>query len=235
MPGNDEIFNSAPLNDGVTLDTLVGDNQKYKTPDELAKAYVNADNHLDELRRDNAQLKAERDALKITPPVVQEQAKQDPAPPVTPKAPEVVDTRSQIREELKAITLEQKFEENVETTAQKLIEVYGDPARASEAVKRRAAELGVGVEWLRDAAARSPSAFYASMGIKPNEAPTNRETPAPKNEMRTDVNLNQRAGSKQSYAHFNELRKTDKARYYSVAVQAEMQKAAREQGDAFYA
>jgi hypothetical protein len=58
-----------------------------------------------------------------------------------------------------------------------MIEVYGDSAKANEAVTRRAGELGVSVDWLRDSASRSPNAFFATMGITKGQVSSSPASP----------------------------------------------------------
>jgi hypothetical protein len=50
------------------------------------------------------------------------------------------DFRSQIRDEVKALNEADRAKANVESAAAKMIEVYGDSAKANEAVVRRAQE-----------------------------------------------------------------------------------------------
>lgn len=236
----DDIFGDQPLNDAVSLDTLVGEGKKYKDVDALAKAYANLDNFVEEVKRDNATLRAERDAKAFqNAQGNQEQARQpDPAntPSETPK-PQVneKDLRTLVSEVMEDTINSRRLAENVETTAAKMIEIYGSASAAQQAIINKARELGVTPDWLRDASARSPQAFFVTMGVDPsNGGPRqNRSTPAPHSDVRIipDVNGNNNG---RNYNYYQELRKTNKAAYYSANVQAEMQKNARELGDAFY-
>lgn len=229
-----DVFADQAQNDDVTFDTLVGEGKKYRDAAELAKAYVNADSHIEELRRDLAQARARSDAEKNQEPVVPTQQQQsDPTPAVTERPQSNEDLRTLVGRELEALTESKRFEENVESTAQTLVNHFGDAQKANQAVKDKARELGVSPDWLRDSAARSPKAFYATMGINPdgNER-RDSSTPAPRSDIRLESN-NQ--NGKKNYAYFETLRKSDKATYYSQSVQNEMHRLAKEQGDAFYA
>lgn len=231
-----DIFGDQPVNDDVTIETLVGDGKKYSDPNNLAKAYVNAESFLEDLKRENALLRARNDAKEMNQLDSDgklEQRQPDPALVDTPK-PQAndKDLRTLISEELQNLTESQRFERNVQSTAERLIAEFGSGTKAQEAIQNKANELGVSPEWLRDAAARSPNAFYATMGI-PSESvtPASRETPAPKSDIRINPNT---SGEKLTYAYYQGLKKQNKAAYYSAGVQAEMQKQARELGDAFY-
>lgn len=232
-----DIFGDQPINDDVTVDVLVGDGKKYSDVNNLAKAYVNVENFAEELKRENAILRAKQDAKDLNAPEPNSQQPPQnandqgaPAEPVKAQVNEK-DLRTLVSEQLQELDTVRKFENNVETTAQKMVEVYGSAAKAQEALAQKARELGVGIEWLRDAAARSPQAFYATMGI-PDSPPSSASTPAPKNELRIEQkNLN---SGRKDYSYFQDLRRTNKSLYYSAGVQNEMQRLAREQGDAFY-
>ncbi len=227
------VFADQAQNDDVTIDTLVGEGKKYRDVSELAKAYVNADSHIDELRRDLAQARARSDAEKNQEPVVPPQQQQsDPTPAVSERPQNTEDLRTLVGRELEALTESKRFEQNVETTAQTLVDYFGDAQKANQAVKDKARELGVSPDWLRDSAARSPKAFYATMGINLEAEKRDTSTPAPRSEIRLESNQN---NGKKNYAYFEQLRKSDKATYYSQSVQNEMHRLAREQGDAFYA
>lgn len=239
MADEPNIFSPDPVNEDVTADILIGDGKKYKDANDLAKAYVNADTHIGELRRDLLAAKAELDVLKTNSttrpndvPGEDTQQRQDP-PHVDPNIPSPKvneeEFRDTLRREVEALDQEKRASQNAEAAAQRLVEHYGDAAKANEAVRRRAQELGVSTEWLRDAAAKSPQAFYASMGIDQNA--TSRSSPAPRNDFVPD-RQNMRGAKK--YSDFEELRKTNKVKYYSPETQREMQELAREQGSAFY-
>jgi hypothetical protein len=232
-----DIFGDQPINDDVTVDILVGEGKKYTDVNNLAKGYVNAENFIEELKRELALERAQKDANTLnntdgsnqqqtpTPPT-----SATPSEPVKPQSPE--DLRTLISEEVANLAQSKRFEENIESTASRMVEVYGSPAKAQEALAAKAKELGVNVEWLRDAAARSPSAFYATMGIPSTpQTPTSTETPAPRSDVRVSPVMN---GGEKNYNYFQELRRTNKSQYYSTETQAEMHRLAREKGDAFY-
>lgn len=234
-----DIFSADPVETDttITLADLVGEDKKYKDPDEVAKAYAHAEGHIRTLERDLAALRAQKD-LEANKPNNLPNPNPDPAQPDPADQPDLArsdpneekDFRSRIREEVQALSQEQRAVQNAETAAQKMVEVYGSVEKANEAVRTRAQELGVGTEWLRDAAARSPTAFYATMGINPDATPSNRETPAPHSE----VNLNRGDPKVRNFEYFDSLRKSDPKLYFSASVQREMMKEARAQGENFY-
>lgn len=223
----------------VSLNDIVGEGKKYSNPDELAKAYAHVENHARTLEAENAQLRASRDVNDATnknqktPEEIEReqlQNKQDQANSEAPKnssAPDVNDFRSQIRDEVRALNEQDRAKANMDLAATRMVEVFGSEQAASEAIHKRAQELDVSVEWLKDSASRSPSAFYASMGITGTGG--NRSTPSSTPEVRLQDNSNTR-----NFEFFDKMRKEDPKLYFSANTQTEMLQEAKRQGADFY-
>lgn len=60
--------------------SLVGENQKYKTPEDLAKAYSNADQFIETLKEDNRKLREQVTQAKTIDEVLERMSKQNVAP-----------------------------------------------------------------------------------------------------------------------------------------------------------
>src|SRR5690606_2270454 len=132
-----------------------------------------------------------------------------------------------VRQELAKADEQKSFSTNVDKVAQRLSDEYGSVQKANEVVNAKAKELGVSVEWLMDAAGKSPNAFFATIGL--NGAHSN-NTPVSFSER----NVRDGGGSKKNYKYFEELRKSNSKAYYSAPVQRELFTARKELGDAFY-
>lgn len=220
--------------DPITVDTLVGDGRKYKNPDELATAYANADAYIERMKAENAEREAElkvlrdlaeaRSKAKETPAGDEGDRHKQPDPSNTPK---VEDISELVRQELKNSKLEERRTTNINRAAEVMTKHYGSPAKAQEAIRRRAEELGVGFEWLRDAAADSPGAFFASMGIDPNSRSAS--TPGYSNDA-----VRRSSEGARDFTYWEEMRKTNPKAYFSAEVQKQMFTARRELGDKFY-
>jgi len=234
----DDVFSADPVEPSVdlTLNDLVGEGKKYKDPDELAKAYANIEAHTKTVERENAEIRARLDILEANPPNDEGNSGREQVPigdnQSTPpnKAPNPSDNedfRSQIRDEVKALNEAERAKANIESAAQKMIEVYGDAAKANEAVARRAQELGVSVDWLKDSASRSPSAFYATMGITSDRS---QSTPASSG----NVHLNDQGSNIRNFEYYDKIRKENPKLYFTAAMQREMYNEARKQGGDFY-
>lgn len=70
----------AATTDGSLFTALVGETQKYKTPDELAKAYNNADQFIETLKEENRKLREQVVSAKTIDEVLERMSKQDNAP-----------------------------------------------------------------------------------------------------------------------------------------------------------
>lgn len=224
----------------ITFEALVGEEQKYKTPDDLAKAYGHADAHISKLEREMAEMRAENKVLKDlaeTPKKKQEDdnlRSQEPDPADDPSAnrnkvvDENVDLNSLIREELDKADKERSFSGNVNAVAEKLEKFYGSASAAQRAVAEKAKELNVGVDWLMDIAGKSPSAFYNTVGIDQRSF----STPSAGG----DVNTQSfgRDANRKNFAYYENIRKTDPKLYYSAGLRKEMFAQAQAQGERFY-
>jgi hypothetical protein len=240
----DDIFN----NDGVTpsddnaLEQLVGEGKKFKSVDELAKAYANANNHIDELRTD---LQSTREFISDELKKLAEQRNQEPPKPVTetggnqnlaPVAPasdpaEDLDTR--IAKALEERDTLKRLQGNANLVQEVLVERLGDVTKAAEAVVAKARELGLQPSDMKELAAKSPKAFLTTMGIDADSKPTSNSTPAPSSDVNPH-NMNTGAPKPNTYAYFEQIRKSDAKLYWNPKTQAAMHKAAQEMGEAFF-
>ena len=85
----------AATTDGSLFTALVGETQKYKTPDDLAKAYNNADEFIETLKEENRKLREQVTSAKTIDEVLERMSKQNVAPeadnpPVQGLTPDVV-------------------------------------------------------------------------------------------------------------------------------------------------
>lgn len=241
MPINiDELFATnvnTPSLDDVTADVLVGEDRKYKTADDLAKAYVSADSFIENLKAENARLAAEKKVLEdLSKNSLNNPS--EPAPratehnaPVERNADEgKIDITAKIREEFLALDEEKKKAANINAAAETMTKFYGSPEKAKEALSKRAVDLGVSAEWLLDAAAKSPNAFYASMGITPNATGSS----SPNADVGNDAVFRGNPTGQKGMKYWNEIRKSNPKLYYSRDMQRQMFESRKAMGDNFY-
>jgi hypothetical protein len=93
---DNQTTNTAPATTDAQLFTaLVGEGQKYKTPEDLAKAYTNADQFIETLKEENRKLREQAASAKTIDEVLERMSKQNVAPeddnpPVAGITPDVV-------------------------------------------------------------------------------------------------------------------------------------------------
>lgn len=239
------IFDDTPSNepeinvDDITLDVLVGEDRKYKSPDELAKAYAHAEAFIAAQKADKIRLEAENKVLKDltetprNPPVEPSKAPDgqnhdDPAAEPNRENEEKKDLSALIKEELDRAKQETSFADNVNAVSEKLASYYGDSRKAQEAIAKKAQELNVSTKWLMDIAGTTPSAFYGIVGIDAKSLST------PVSEGDVNTAAFGRQTNKKGFRYYEEIRKNEPKRYWSSEIQREMYAQARQLGEAFY-
>lgn len=228
----------------ITLDSLVGDDKKFKTPDDLARAKFESDRVILAREREMAELREELAKRKTTEelfeqikqrtPPVERQATEDQPPAVTPPLTDE-DLAARIRAITQQDSVAQRTQKNLEDVTAGLVELYGDEDKANEVVKRRAQELGVPVTFLEDVAKQGPTAFFATLGVQsPKGTPG-----APRSDVNTASFSENRGGPKPgTYGYYQALAKTMKPEeYFSPRIQNQLMKdafAAEARGEDFY-
>lgn len=232
----DTIFDAPET---TAFEEIVGEGKKFKSPEDLARAKIEADRtiearneelerHREEIRRQAQEielLKRPREPLAQEPPKAADRPVED-----EPNK----DLASRIREELRQAQEEDVQAQNIRSVANRLTEVYGSPDKAREVVVAKAEELGLSVEFLQSVASKSPKAFFAQLGLAENTPSQNQ------NSSRSDVNTvalantSSSAPKQGSYASYEEMRKTQPKRYFSAEIQNQMFADAKRLGDAFF-
>ena len=226
-----------PLSDDKD-DVLKGkiEELKTKSPEELAKGKAHADQFIEFLKEQNKglveelekrsgseklleELRAERDGKKKT-----EAPKGDDSPGLVPE-----DLDTLIEEKLNSINNKKSLESNARKVDEELRNVYGDKAR--EFIANKAKELGLGVSYLGDVAAKSPNAFYQLVGMDKKESSSPGMSQGTVNQEALDKSGSLTPGSN---AYYQKLRREDAAKFYSPAVQRKMFEDRKKMGDSFY-
>lgn len=222
------------------IEQYVGEGKKYSNVGELAKAYANADRHIVELNSDLAKNKSELTSVKDllmtnllndpneikepTPPNEQQPPAEPPVTP-TPPAEDGVDLSQKIEDALVEREAMQRRKVNATNTEKVMLEQFENREAAIKAVEDRAKQLSVEPTFISNLAFESPTAFFELMGINPDLAPRNTDTPAPRSDVNpqrlADANPRTKEGT---YRFYSELRKSDPAKYRSAEVQNQMMK-----------
>jgi hypothetical protein len=125
---------------------FVGEGKKYSSIEVALGAIPHAQQHIENLEAENARLRAA-------------EANADKDQIATPATPELDQNkmREEARHVYQQISAEQVRSSNIATADNAMLEKYGD--KRGEVTASVAAELGVSVKFLEEAAAKSPKAF----------------------------------------------------------------------------
>lgn len=217
---------------------LVGEGKKYKDQTALARAVLEKDSFIEQLKRENAEARKEvssRIAMEtfldnlnkkvVVPPADTSTQRTPPAEPVAEATKgislEDVDNLLSKREGERSAA--QNFKQSV-AAAQK---AFG--ANYQHVIEQKANEIGSSKEELAELAKKNPKAFLRLIGA---ENPVNPQQVAPNTSSVTLPSGFVNTGKK--YKDYQELRQKDPAKWLSPSVQLEIYKAAMEQGEAFY-
>lgn len=236
-----DIFDEAtPSDEADFLAEYVGEGKKFKDVNELAKAYANADKFIPELKSDlqstrefiAEKLKEIAERNQVQPNSQNDEPRApNPAPAAPPNASED-DLETRIMKALEERDEVQKLRTNAKIAEDGLVLHYGDQDKAVEAVRQKAAEMGVEPGFLKEMAYKSPKAFFNLMGVNPDQKPQSNSTPSPS----SDVNprtLGAGQPKPNTYQYFDELRKSNPSLYWTQKVQNELHRAAQENPDFF--
>lgn len=219
-----------------------GDN--WKDPEVLAKGKLEADNFIVELKNELERLKQEvnkQDYAKELLSQLQEKATStadvNPAVAQDNRSGSQQDdnTMSSVSEEtLKSLvekTLTEReqqntVKQNLDLVNQRMEETYGTDAPAT--VYKKAQELGMDVERLKALAAESPTAFFTLIG---EEQPRSSQ-PIVQGSVRTE-GVNMQRNDERNFQYYQNLRRQNKALYYSPKIQQQMMADRQRLGDKF--
>lgn len=116
--------------------------------------------------------------------------------------------------------------QNLSYVDKELDKAFG--TEAVDVVKKKAAELGMSMDRLKDIASESPNAFLTLVGEKP-KTPFN---PMVQGSVRTE-GVNMQTTADRNWAYYQNLRRTDSNTYYSPKVQQQLMEDKMRLGDKF--
>ncbi len=233
MTDETEVNNAFNAEEKV-LDTLVGEGKKFRDAEALARGKKEADDFITRLQAENAMI---REELKKRP------TEEDIAKKVKESLQSSTTTTTQtnganqpsISEESLVPTVRKIMAGEQERTTQttniasvtkKLDDLYGDRQKAQAFLVTKANELGVSVKYLEQTAATSPKAFYNLVGVADTPNTSSSTSVKSKGTINTE-NFN-KAPSEDSWEYYQKLRRENKAKYFSPAVQNELHRKVKE-------
>lgn len=239
MSNQDDLFdksNSNPEgNENPDFTDLVGEGKKYSTVEKLASSAADAQRYISSLERERDELREDVSKGTSLDSILDHITSKNNqvAEQGTPPAPSQVnqgDITSLVRDEVTNLFKQDRqqsiYDMNRNKVQDRLKEKFGD--KASEVLKSKAAEVGLTVEKMGELAQTSPQAVLEYFK---DVTPSAQRTEGSFNTDSTSVTNSIKVGT-QSY--YNQIRKEDSTKYFSNKIQLEIQKSAKELGDAYY-
>jgi hypothetical protein len=154
--------------------TLVGEEAKFKTPEELAKAYAHLNMHAGKLESENGDLRESLTKAKTVEEVIAEMRANSTDTPQsttpdndgTPDSDTAIDISKTVEELVAKQLSERDNAQKVKGVVETLTQKFGD--KAGELYKAKGAELGIDLDAL---AIQSPQAVLALFGEGGNQQP----------------------------------------------------------------
>ena len=225
------------------LDKLVqAKGENWKNPEVLAKGKLEADGYIKNLEDQLTQMREDLKKQEYKNEVLDQlQTKAAESTAATNEVPNNNNssTRDQnttanfSEEDLKSLVektlgqreLEAKVNGNLQLVDKELEGSFGTEAKAQ--IERKAEELGMSIDRLRDIAAESPNAFFALIGE--NKRPV---SPMVAGSVRTE-GVNMQSSTERDFNYYQKLRRDNRNLYYSAKTQQQMFEDKSRLGDKF--
>lgn len=215
--------------------------EQWSDPEVIAKGKLEADQYIEQLKRENEELKEKATKASTVDELLSEMRKKatDPAT-VNPSSEDnsgadESQTKTQVSEDQlqslveSALTKREKentTKQNVQQVEEHLAANYGEEAKSI--VSKKAGELGLTSKRLGEIAAESPSAFFALIGEKTPDV-----KPMTQGSIRTE-SVNMQSRGERNSTYYSKLRKEEPRKFNSPQVQEQMLRDRIKLGDKFY-
>jgi hypothetical protein len=230
--------NTGPDPDKDYFTELVGEDKRFKSPQELARGKVEADTFIERLQQEAAELRAELDKRVTYEELIDKVGARnsggvgggnsEPRVPETPPAGVgQEDIQRLVEEQLAKRTDQERRAQNAAEVKRRLQEEYGRDYVSR--LKQRTDELNTTQEFMTELSQTNPQMFFELLGQPRRDGPS---AAPPRSSVNTGA-FAPRTNSK-NYAYYSEIRAKDPRKYFTPQVQREMFAEAKRQGTAFY-
>lgn len=210
---------------------LVGEGRKYKSVDELEKAYLNADEFIEKLKEENRQLREATTKAKTIDDVLErlQQGQQDHVESAPAKAGvSAADLTELVKQTVTGLETQKTREANLLKADKLMKDSFGEKAAEMFNSAAKTPELKAAYMQL---AATDPERFVTLFGSAPKQQQS-LDTGTQNTQVQFQVQGRQSQPGTKEY--FDHIRKTDKNLYYSQRFQLEMDKTVRNNPDLYY-
>jgi|TARA_R110002072_G_scaffold293964_1_gene463684 hypothetical protein len=233
--------------EGATTPSLVGDlvgeGRKFNDVEALAKGKLEADKFIEQMKQENAALKAdlEKTAYRLGVNDHLKEMASDSTSELsgsnnnnggtsnqanTQSTSSEANIESLVEQTLMKREQQSVTKNNIAIVEAELEKTYGTEAAAT--VQQKAAELGLSLSELQGMASKSPTAFMQLLG-----QPAPRRSPVIQGSIRTEGSTMQ-ASSEKDFGYYQNLRRENSSLYYKPSTQRAMMADADRLGGSFY-
>lgn len=245
QPNDDNTPDNQPNDTDNLFDQLVGEGKKFKSPEDLAKSKIHSDGYIEQLTSALDELRKELEVSDNADRLLNELRSRNKNPDTDGRDPEdntrdtpQKDNTSQTVSEdtLKRLVEETLTERESKSTAERNRQQASEEVRrqlgdkAQEYVTNKAEELGMAKDRLQALAEESPSAFMTLLGLDRQSEDRSR----PSNQVRSEGVDQANQPEERTNQWYINLRRTNRSKYYSPQVQAQMYKDRERLGDKFW-
>ena len=230
--GNTQV---TPQSDNALLGALVGEGRKYKSVDELAKAYISADGFIEKLKQENHALREKATQAATIDEVLerlqnQNKTQQDHVVPASQDAVSVTDIAKIVEQTIEGRETAKQREGNIRKADAKMKEVFGE--KAAEVYKNAASSPELHEAYMKLAAA-DPDKFVAlfAPNVPKNTGGMTQPTLSTTAIATAPASRENVEGAKE---FFDKVRRENPNQYYSQEFQLKMDKAVRNNPGLYY-
>jgi hypothetical protein len=238
-----QVAPSEVVTNPSVLGDLVGDGRKFNDVEALAKGKLEADKFIEQMKQENASLKAdlEKQTYKLGVTAKMEEMASEPTTELldpnnnmsgtsntanTQLSSSEANIESLVEQTLMKREQQSVTKNNIAVVEAELEKAYGTEAAAT--VQQKAAELGLSLSELQGMAAKSPAAFMQLLG-----QPAPKRSPVIQGSIRTEGSTMQ-ASSEKDFGYYQRLRRENSTMYYKPTTQRAMMADAERLGSDFY-
>ncbi len=238
----EQTTQEAPPQESYVQKLVEAKGENWKDPETLAKGKLEADGYIKTLEEQLAQMREDIKKKEYQDQVLEQlqnkaadsTAAKNVAPTDNGNTKEQNTTGNLSEEHLKSLvekTLTQRekdatVQQNLSQVDKSLVDSFGTEAAA--VVKKKAEELGMSMDRLRDIASESPNAFFTLIG----EAPRVQQNPMVQGSVRTE-GVNMQVSAERNWAYYQKLRRENPNEYYQPKTQQMLMADKVKMGDRF--
>lgn len=232
--------------DKKVLDELVGEGKKFKTPEDLARGKIESDNFISRLQDENKELRDEVKARKNLEELAAELATAQ-RPAITPASasnesePSVrerdvitpVDISKTVEEVVAKREAAASARSNLQKVKEKLQDSFGNNFPQVLKQKARAIDPSLTEQDLDNLAARNPNALFAMLGLNQSTQRQVLDTTTAEETVNTSA-FQPNVGQERTMKYYQDMKRTDKVKYFSKEVANQMYIDAKRLGEKFF-